>query len=213
LSEVHGYYPLFLQIKGKKTLLVGGGRVALRKCRDLRVAGADVRVVATKVCPELKRLKTIELHERAYRKSDMKDVVLVIAATNVSDLNEKIAAEANRLNIPVNVVDIPHLCSFIVPAVLKRGPITVAVSTAGSSPALARNLRMRVADVVTEADGKHAAFLGRARKQVLKKVSDPDKRKVMLDRLAEKDVAKMVSKGYVAKANALVKKLIHDAIN
>ena len=126
---------------------MGGGSIASRKVDLLRKAGADVTVVSPQLCDELEKLAssgTIRYLKRRYQKQDLVDCALVIAATDQADVNQRISADAMSRNIPVNVVDNPHLCSFIMPSIIDRSPVQIAVSTGGSSPVLARLVRTRL---------------------------------------------------------------------
>jgi len=142
-----GFIPIFLQVEGKSCLVVGGGEVALRKVQALLDAGAAVTVISPRVTPALAKLAEsgrIAIHPRSYRTRDMKGFELVYAATNNRDLQYRLYDEADRLNILINVADAPEFCSFIVPSVIRRGRLQVAISTSGASPATARVLRERI---------------------------------------------------------------------
>jgi siroheme synthase-like protein len=138
------YYPILLNIQGKKCLVVGGGEVALRKAQMLVEHGANVEIVSPTFCPELTQLVkdvAIQAIHRDYETEDLNDVFLAVAATNDIKTNEKVATEARKIGILVNVVDKPDISDFIVPSYFRRGDIIVAVSTSGRSPALARKIR------------------------------------------------------------------------
>jgi len=138
------YYPILLNIQGKKCLVVGGGEVALRKAQMLVEHGANVEIVSPTFCPELNQLVkdgTIQAIHRDYETEDLNDVFLAVAATDNIKTNEKVATEARKIGILVNVVDKPDISDFIVPSYFRRGDIIVAVSTSGRSPALARKIR------------------------------------------------------------------------
>jgi siroheme synthase-like protein len=138
------YYPILLNIQGRKCLVVGGGPVALRKVKALLEHGADVEVVSPTFCPELNQLATdgvIRAIQRDYKSEDLQHTFIAIAATDDAKTNERVAAEAKRRGVLVNVVDDPKNSDFIVPSYLKRGDVIVAVSTSGRSPALARKIR------------------------------------------------------------------------
>jgi precorrin-2 dehydrogenase/sirohydrochlorin ferrochelatase len=138
------YYPLFLDILGKKCVVVGGGEVAARKVTRLLECGAKVVVVSPKLTPELARLKTegaIEYFAALYNIQYLEGAVLIIGATDDENTNAAISSDAGRLGIPVNIVDDPQKCTFILPSIMERGDLTFAVSTGGNSPALARYLR------------------------------------------------------------------------
>ena len=138
------YFPAFLNIRGKKCVVVGGGNVALRKVRMLLECGAYVTVISPTLLQDLAQLakkKSIAVMRRDYKPADLKRAVLVVAATDVKEVNRKVANEAKGRGIFVNVVDDPDPCDFIVPSTIRRGELTVAISTAGKSPALAKKIR------------------------------------------------------------------------
>jgi len=144
---MHHYYPVFLDVRGKRCVVVGGGHVALRKVKVLLEHGASVEVVSPALCPELSQLaeaKTISLLGKDYEPGDLKGAFIAIVATANSNTNQNIADEARRQKIPVNVADSLEQSDFIVPSYLRRGDLTIAVSTAGKSPALARKIRTRL---------------------------------------------------------------------
>lgn len=141
------YYPFFLNIHGKRCVVVGGGEVALRKVKVLLDCGANVTVVSPALHQDLVRLAeagAISLIQRDYQQGDLKDAFIAIAATAETDTNRRIAKEAKKQGVLVNVVDDPGQSDFITPACLRRGDLTIAVSTAGRSPALARKIRNRL---------------------------------------------------------------------
>jgi len=142
--ETYSYYPILLNIQGKKCLVVGGGNVALRKVQALLEQGANVEIVSPNFCPELNKLAkegTVRAINRDYKPEDLKETFIAIAATDDVKTNERLAAQARRLGILVNVVDDPNNSDFIVPSYFRRGDIIIAVSTSGRSPALARKIR------------------------------------------------------------------------
>jgi precorrin-2 dehydrogenase len=141
------YYMACLDLEGRSCLVIGGGRVALEKVRGLLDCGARVTVVAPQVVDELLDLG-VELVRRGYRESDLNGRFLVIAATSTTSVNRRVYAQAEARSLPCNVVDVPELCSFILPAILRRDPIAIAVSTGGASPALAQRIRDDIADVI-----------------------------------------------------------------
>jgi precorrin-2 dehydrogenase/sirohydrochlorin ferrochelatase len=139
-----GYLPIFFDVTGRQCVVVGGGRLAARKVESLLEAGARVTVVAPRLSPSLEAIvaRGLVTHiARDYRRGDIRGCVLVHAATGDPKLHRELAAEARLLGIPINVVDLPELCTFIAPAVVKRGALQIAISTAGASPAFAARLR------------------------------------------------------------------------
>jgi precorrin-2 dehydrogenase/sirohydrochlorin ferrochelatase len=146
------YYMACLDLEGRPVLVVGGGSVALEKVRGLLECGARVTVVAPEARPELLALP-VEWLRRGYHSSDLRGRFLVVAATSSTPLNRRVFADAEARSLLCNVVDVPELCSVILPAVHREGPIAVAVSTGGASPALAQRIRDDVAAMV---DPRHA---------------------------------------------------------
>jgi precorrin-2 dehydrogenase / sirohydrochlorin ferrochelatase len=139
-----GYIPVFLDVTGRECVVVGGGEVAERKVASLLAAGAHVTVVSPRLSPSLQKIVASRLVThiaRRYQPGDIRGCILAYAATGDLKLRRELAAEARALGIPINVVDDPELCSFIAPAVVKRGALQIAISTAGASPAFAARLR------------------------------------------------------------------------
>jgi siroheme synthase-like protein len=147
------YYPIFLELKGRPGLVVGGGQVAARKAEGLLAAGARVTVVSPALDPDLAKLvseRRIAHVDRPYQHIDFKGYAVVIAATDDAMTNERVAADARQSGVLVNVVDKPALCDFIVPSVVRRGDVVLAISTGGLSPALARWLRQEMESYLSE---------------------------------------------------------------
>ena len=141
------YYPAFLNLHGKKCVVIGGGQVALRKVHMLLECGAHVSLISPTLHPELEGLakaKVIRIKRRDYRRGDLKNARVVIAATDVNNVNHAVAREAKVLKALVNVVDDSKPSDFIVPSFFRRGGLTIAISTGGMSPALAKKIRTRL---------------------------------------------------------------------
>ena len=155
------YYPAYLNITGRRTVVIGGGEVAERKVAQLLASGADVTLVSPDATPELQRLAS-ESHvrwiRRAYAPGDLAGAWLAIAATDDSDLHRSIHAEAEREKTLLNVVDVTELCGFIAPSIVQRGPVTIAISTGGASPALARKFRELMGGEQNPTHYDHDAF-------------------------------------------------------
>ena len=141
------YYMACLDLEGRGCLVVGGGRVGIEKASGLLECGASVTVVAPQADPELAELP-VEWLRRPYRASDLDGRFLVVAATSNRSVNRRVFADAEARSLFCNVVDTPELCSFILPAVHREGPIALAVSTGGASPALAQHLRELLAEQI-----------------------------------------------------------------
>ena len=143
-------YPVALDVTGVPVLVVGAGPVAARKVAGLAAAGAVVRVVAPEVSAELDRAAVAELRIRPYRPDDLEGVRLVVTATGRPEVDADVAADATAAGLWVNAADQPADCSFILPAVARNGPLSIAVSTGGTSPALAQRLRDRAGTLLTD---------------------------------------------------------------
>ena len=138
------YYPVYLDVKERCCVIVGGGQIAEGKIAALLECGAQIRMISPEVTDEVQDMAdtgALRLERREYRDGDLEGAFIAIAATDDSSLNRRIAQEAEERNVPLNVVDVTHLCTFIAPAVVRRGEVTAAISTGGLSPALARKLR------------------------------------------------------------------------
>ena len=147
------YYPVFLDLNSQPVLVVGGGNIAEWKICGLIQSGADVTVISPEITPEIRNMVTdsgVKWVNRKYTSLDLHDKKLVIAATNDQQVNAGIFSDAQKLGIPVNVVDEPQYCSFIVPALLRKGDITVAVSTGGGAPVIAGKIRDRISELITD---------------------------------------------------------------
>lgn len=156
-------YPISLLVEGRDCLVVGGGQVAARKAGELASCGAAVCVVAPGVVDDLQGRPGVTVKRRPYRPEDVRGRWLVVAATGDRAVNRAVAADAEAVGVWVNAVDDPEVCSFTAPAVLRRGPVMVAVSTGGHSPAMASWLRDGLAAVVGPEIGRAAELLGEAR--------------------------------------------------
>ena len=165
-----GYYPIFMDMEGADVLVVGGGAVAHRKIEALLECGARVRVVGRKLHPGLERLLAggrLRLIGAEFRPSHLDGARLVIAATDDREANRRVSLAARERNLPVNAVDQPADCTFIVPAVVRRGPLTIAVSTSGNSPALASRIRRQIETSFGQEYEIYLSILGRIRRRLL----------------------------------------------
>ncbi len=165
------YYPLFLNIKGSKCVVIGGGEVAERKVRALLEHEAAVTVISARACRGLAQLaerRAIELLRRDYRYGDLEDALIAIAATDDPETNSKIAGEGRQRKVLTNVVDDPEQSDFIVPSLLRRGDISIAVSTGGKSPALSRKIRTELERYFPEEYASLALLISEVRQELKK---------------------------------------------
>ncbi|MDP1940115.1 MAG: NAD(P)-dependent oxidoreductase, partial [Gallionella sp.] len=165
------FLPIFLNVKGKLCLVVGGGEVAARKAGVLLDAGAKVRVVAPQIKSSLSEQQGVESIVARFDARHLEGIALVIAATDDRSVNQQVSEQAHAHNIPVNVVDDPELCSFIMPAILDRSPLMVAFSSGGASPVLTRMMRGMLESMIPQNYSRLAAFAERFRQQVKQRVT------------------------------------------
>ena len=212
------YFPIFVDLKGRDCLVVGGGDVAVRKTALLRGAGAQVTVVAPELNPELQSLADAgEISHVAgtFEPGQVDRQMLIIAATDIRKVNEQVASAAREANIPVNVVDTPDLCSFVVPSIVDRSPVVVAISTGGASPVLARLLRAKLESSIPAAYGRLAKLTGKFRDQVKARFASGNDRRGFWERILQGPVTEMVLAGEEDKARALLEQEIEkgEAVN
>ncbi len=205
---MHRYYPVYLDVKGKRCVIVGGGEVAYRKACSLKDAGADVIVISPDTCPEMSKEKGLTLINKIYDESYLDGAMLVIAATDDEEVNKKVSLDAGKRNIIINVVDRPELCSFIVPSTVNRGDLCISISTGGASPALARNIRMELEGVFGPEYGVYINLLTRMRDIAMSDIKDDAKRRKILQRLAEKDILEIVKTKGTEEAEAKMREII-----
>jgi len=160
------FYMACLKLTGRKCLVVGGGAVGLEKIEGLMACDGQVTLVSPSAIPELEDLATegsIAWERRAYRAEDLDGAFMAVAATGDTDINVRVYEDAEERAMLVNVVDVPPLCNFILPAVFRSGPLAVAISTAGASPALAKRIKRQIAEEYGEPYAKLAELLNEVR--------------------------------------------------
>lgn len=192
------FFPVFLNLKGRRCLVVGGGEVAANKLQGLLEAEAEAVLVAPEATAEIAALAEqgrINRQAREFIPEDLAGCALVIAATDDEQTNRRVAEAATARNIPVNVVDNPQLCGFIMPSVVDRRPVQVAVSTGGASPVLARLLRARLETLIPAAYGRLATLLRDFRGRVKARIPQARERRRFWEDIAQGPVAEMVFAG------------------
>ena len=205
------FYPVFLDLRGRRAVVIGGGAVAEQKVHGLIAAGAHVTLVSPETTPavaDLARRGAIELRRRPYRPGDLAGAWLAIAASDDRAVNEAAWAEAERVGVPLNAVDDLEHCSFIAPAIHREGDITVAVSTGGKSPALAVRLRQRIARLVGRAEARLCALLGELRPELAGRVPDARARTALWYEIVDSDVIEFVRRGDVEGARRRIEELL-----
>ncbi|MEN8126446.1 MAG: bifunctional precorrin-2 dehydrogenase/sirohydrochlorin ferrochelatase [Planctomycetota bacterium] len=180
-------FPIYLDMSGRRAVVIGAGSVAVRKVQALHEAGARITVVASHVPSKFEdafAISNVELVLATYRKDYLVGATLVIAATNDTALNQQVFHDCQELEILCNVVDKPEHCDFYTPAVVKRGDLQIAIGTDGNCPAYAGHIRRKLEEIFSETHGEFVDHLEKIRKRILKEVSSADQRKAILGRLA-----------------------------
>ncbi len=199
--------PIFLDVKTKSCIVIGGGEVAARKVNLLLRAGAQIKVISPALGPTLAELKQrgeIAHEQREYAPEDLDAACLVVAATDDAAVNRQLSAQAQQLRIPVNVVDQPALSSFIMPSIIDRSPVIAAVSTGGASPVLARLIRARLESLIPAGYGRLAELASRFRDRVKEQFSDAADRRRFWEEIMQGGVAERVFSGHLDEADRLM---------
>lgn len=207
-----GLYPVFLKLEHKKCLVVGGGAVAERKIAALVHCGAQVMVVSPSLTLALQKMVDsgdIAYRQGLYQAKDLDQAYLVISATNDLQLNSTIAADCNRRNMLVNVVDDPHRCSFFVPSVIERGALKIAISTGGKSPQLAKTIREDLEREIGSQFEEFVEFIGELREKIIAEVDEPRLRNEILKGLVDYHTLDLVKQGDLQQAKERVKHAYH----
>lgn len=183
MSDNHLFFAC-IDLENRPVLVVGGGPVAFEKIEGLLMSRATIRVVAPEICPEVSALVeagTITWDQRTYEAEDLDDAFLVIAATGDTEVSRSVRADAEERSMLVNVADVKDLCNFILPAVHRNGPIAVAVSTGGASPALAQRLRSEIGTLVDNSYARLAGLLAALRPWAKERLATYEDRKAFFD--------------------------------
>jgi precorrin-2 dehydrogenase / sirohydrochlorin ferrochelatase len=183
-------FPMFLKLEGRHCLVIGAGNIAESKIESLLVTEARIQVVAPQVndrVADWARQKLISLNQREFQPSDLEGMFIAIAATSSRDLNERIFREAQHRKVLCNVVDDPEHCHFYYPAVVRRGDLQIAISTAGRSPALAQRLRRELETQFPPEYADWVSQLGSIRENLFRIEEDPEKRRRLLHEMASRE--------------------------
>lgn len=206
------YYPVFLNLKGKKAVVIGGGKVAERKILALLKAGAELTVISPELTGKLERKKqkgVIRHVSRQYRNGDLKNAFLVIAATDSPSINQSVSEDAPCL---VNVVDTPLLCNFIVPSTLNRGALGIAISTSGMSPALSRNIRKELEECYGSEFSRYLRSLGKIRTKAMMGIRDKKRREELLKSVASEKMIRILRERGLKEVKKLAEDLFVEAL-
>ncbi|MFN8497502.1 MAG: bifunctional precorrin-2 dehydrogenase/sirohydrochlorin ferrochelatase [Anaerolineae bacterium] len=205
------YYPVYLNLVGRKAVVIGGGRIAEGKVEHLLAAEACVFVVAPRLTPALQDLRDelrISHIAREYRAGDLRGAFIAISATDDRDTNAQVWGEALERNILMNVVDDTPHCNFIAPSILRRGDLTVAISTSGKAPAVAVRLREQMEHTIGPEYAQFLTLAGAARAPLLAQTPDFDERKALWYRLVDSDVFELLRQGDEAGARGRIAEIL-----
>lgn len=207
------YYPVCMDIRGKKCVVAGGGAVACRKVRSLLRCGGRVTVVSPKINAGLSLLekkKQIVCRRSVYRPGFLNGADIVIAATGDEKVNRDVSMDASRKRIPVNVVDAPALSTFIVPAVLRLGDISISVSTDGRSPFLAKAVKERIQSLLGREYSAYSRICASARKKILREYRRGGERRELLRKINSSGILRMIKAGKEPDARKLAERIIRE---
>ncbi|WP_299510689.1 bifunctional precorrin-2 dehydrogenase/sirohydrochlorin ferrochelatase [uncultured Rummeliibacillus sp.] len=199
-----------LNISGKQVVVVGGGTVATRKITSLLSSQAQVIVVSPELSPKLQQLaeeNVIQWRKKSFSPEDIVNAFLIIAATNSTNINELVASSVSQ-NQLCNIVDNEALSQFIVPSVVQRGPLTIAVSTSGANPKLAKKIKQDLEDQYDESYEDYILFLQQARRRIIDEVKDSKKKSIVLEELLDSQFFVLTTTKQLAERENLFKKLL-----
>jgi precorrin-2 dehydrogenase/sirohydrochlorin ferrochelatase len=206
------FYPMFVDLEGRRCLVVGGGPVATEKVEKLLDHGAAVRLVTPEMTPELEAIaaggRLHELHRRTYRPEDLEGCFLVIAATNLDAINRMVWQDAEARNMLCNVVDVPPLCNFIVPSIVRRGELALAISTGGASPVVAKHIRRELEATYGQEWQALVELLRELRDELKDRYLDMPSRRDAVERLMATDVVRKLAEGDEAGARELAHRVL-----
>ena len=209
------YYPVCLDLQGQPCVVVGGGKVAERKVKGLLACNAQVKVISPDLTEFLLQLHAegqLEWLNRPYRKGDLSQIFLVIAATDDEQAQQMIQEEATQLNKLLNVADVPQRCNFILPATVRRGDLTIAVATGGKSPALAKKLRKELEKRIGPEYTVLVNILGALRPQVLASGLSQPENELLFHKLLHDDMLKWIEKRDWSRMENHIRSVLGDTL-
>jgi len=207
------FYPVYLNLKNKRVVVVGGGAVAERKVESLIGTGAAIVLISPEVTSRLDSLAQsnhIQLHRRAYSSGDCAGAALVFSASDDAKVSASVFEEATKAGAFVNTADQPSLCDFIMPAVVRRGDVAIAISTGGTSPGLAAQLRRKIGRIIGPEYAKLAQLLSKARPEIRSRVPDAEQRKALHYRILNSDIIDRLKRNDSAGAERLLREIIES---
>jgi len=214
MKKNYPYYPVYLDIEERSVVIIGGGSVCARKADAMMKYGARVTIVSPQVTGEIEQWLSdgrLTVRRKAYEESDLPGAVIVIASTDDPCVNARVARDCRRRKIPVNVVDVTHLCDFIIPAIVERGSIQIAVSTGGKSPALARRLKEDLQKLVGLEYDEVNQLMGGLRTAAKKTLATDIERKRFFDAIIAAGVLEMLRGGHRREAYETIRDVCQTA--
>ena len=210
------YYPICLDVEDRDCLVVGGGSVGTRKVETLLECGAKVTVVSINAAEKLRELANssmIQLKEKAFQITDLDGMFLVIGATDNEDLNIKIHSEAQRRSVLCNIADRPEVCNFILPSIVNRGDLIIAISTSGKSSAFAKKMRKQLESQFGDEYAEFLNLMGAIRKKLISKDREPEAHKQLFEQLIERDLVQMLKNADTDGINTLLLDVLGEGYN
>lgn len=207
------YYPIFLDLHNQKVIVVGGGEVAERKIKNLLLYGCRIYINSPHLTPYLEQLVIKnKIYQIPYESLDacMNDAFMVIAATDDPEVNTRIASQAKERGVLVNAVDQPEDCNFIMPSIVKRGDLQIAISTAGKSPALAKKIRKETEAMFGPEYDSLIELLGHLRIELLSQEEPSSKNKIIFQKLVDSNLLRLIKKGDMNGVRATLKSILGD---
>ncbi len=189
------YYPVAIDLAGKKCLVVGGGEVARRKVQSLVDAGAEVTVISPEVDQGIEPIGGVRIERREFREGDASGCALVFACTDVAEVNAAVQRAALQEGALVNVVDDPELCSFIAPSVVRRGDLMIAIISSGKSPALSKRIRRELEAAYGPEYGELVDLMGEMRARVKEAYATQKEREAVFDRMLNVGILELLREG------------------
>lgn len=206
------FYPMFVDLEGRRCLVVGGGPIATEKVEKLLEHGAVVRLVTPQLTPELERMVNEgaigEYREGTYRPEDLDGCFLVIAATNLDPINRMVWQDAEARNMVCNVVDVPPLCNFIVPSIVRRGELALAISTGGASPVVAKHIRRQLDEMYGPEWEALVSLLRDVRDELKVRYLDMPSRRDAVEQLMQTDIIQRLADGDEKGATDLARRVL-----
>jgi len=207
------YYPAYLDIRNRRCLVVGGGGVGTRKVKTLLDCGARVTIISSQASRQLQKLtdnERVRIKKRSYQPGDLEGMFLVIGATDDEKLNRQISQDAEGRGLLCNIVDRPEICNFILPSIVQRGDLTISISTAGRSPAMAKKLRQDLEKQYGEEYADFLRLMGAIRQKLLRQAHEPEAHKSLFEQLINNGLLELIRENRIEEINSLLQAVLGD---